>query len=112
MQVKNYWVGDRPGGAWTFQIRDQKSGAVADLTGYSRVFCLLKGSDNEDIEISPLNVMISNPAQGIVTLLWPTESLFTKPGRYVMQLKLENPQTTRTTTVQEILIRELGGVTK
>jgi hypothetical protein len=59
----------------------------------------------------PDNVAITNPDQGIVTFLWPQQSLFTKPGRYVMQVELSSINNQRRTTEQVILVKELGGVT-
>lgn len=112
MQIKNYWVGDRPGGSWVFQVLNQRTGTPESLSGYTSVRVVMLGSNNEEIDIPAANVAVSNAASGIVTFLWPSESLFTKPGRYLLQLEFSSANATRRTTVQEILIRELGGVTK
>jgi hypothetical protein len=112
MQIKNYWVGDRPGGAWTFQVLNQRSGAPESLATFRTARVVMVDSDNNRIEFPTDNVAISDPANGVVTFLWPDGSPFPKAGRYVIQLELENTTTLRRTTVQEILVRELGGVTK
>jgi hypothetical protein len=112
MQIKNYWVGDRPAGAWTFQVLNQRTGAPEPLTSFSQARVILVDSDNNVIDIPTDNVGITDSASGLVTFLWPQQSLFTKPGRYVMQLELGGGLAIRRTTVQEILVRELGGVTK
>lgn len=110
MQSKTYWVGDRPAGAWNFQILDESSGEVQALTGFTSVRVRLLDPKNKPVEIDEQYALISDAATGTVTFYWPTESLFTKPGRYVMQLELTSGTATRRTTVQEIVVRELGGV--
>lgn len=110
MQVKNYWVGDRPAGTWTFQVLDQKTGSIQDLKTYTSARVLMVGPNNESIEVPTNAVVIVDPANGLVNFAWPTVSLFTKAGRYLVQLELSNASTTRKTTVQDILVRDLGGV--
>jgi hypothetical protein len=111
MQSKTFWVGDRPAGAWAIQVRDQKSGEAVSLGGFTTAKVYLLDPMNESIEIPQSYVTISALEQGVVTFLWPQQSLFTKPGRYVMQLELSGPNSTRRTTEQTILVKALGGVT-
>jgi hypothetical protein len=110
MQAKNFWVGDRPAGTWQFQVLDQTTGAAVSLAGFSTVTVLLVDPQNKPLEIPAVNVTIADPASGIVTMQWPSDVLFTKAGRYQLQLQLDGRQGTRRTTVQEILVRKLGGV--
>lgn len=110
MQSKNYWVGDRPAGTWVFQVLDQKTGVVQDLSGYTSATVLMLDPRNESVTIPAGNTVISDPVNGKVTFFWPTDSLFTRAGRYVMQLELDSGTATRKTTVQEIIVRQLGGV--
>jgi hypothetical protein len=111
MQSKTFWVGDRPAGTWAIQVRDQKSGEVMSLGGYTTAKVYLLDPQNKAVEIPSDHVAISNAAQGIVTLLWPQQTLFAKPGRYIMQVELSGTSTVRRTTEQIILVKELGGVT-
>lgn len=111
MQSKNYWVGDRPAGTWVFQILDQTTGAVQDLTSYTSATVTLLDPRNKAVSIPAGSAVISDPTAGKVSFFWPSDSLFTRPGRYVMQVQLDSGTATRKTTVQEILVRELGGVT-
>lgn len=112
METKNYWVGDRPGGAWFFTVLDQETGSTYDVGGFTRVRAILKDSDNKEYIFPEANVSVTNALAGEVTVLWPTESIFTKPGLYVLQLEFYAPSSTRRTSVQEIRVRELGGVTR
>jgi hypothetical protein len=109
---KNFWVGDRPAGTWVFQVLDQKSGVVQDLTGYTSVTVLLLDPRNKPVELPAGSAVISDAPNGRVAFFWPAETLFTAPGVYVMQLQLDSGTASRRTTVQQILVRELGGVIK
>lgn len=112
MNVKNYWVGDRPAGSWTFQILNQKTGEPEDLTPFTEAKVIFVDSDNNQHEFAEEHVAITSAPSGLVVFVWPQESLFTKPGRYVTQVELRGDRAIRKTTVQEILVREIGGVTK
>ena len=111
MQSKNYWVGDRPAGTWVFQVLDQNTGEVVNLSGYQTATVTVLDPRNKAVSIPANSAVISSPIDGQVTFFWPTDSLFTRPGRYVMQLELDSGTALRKTTVQEILVRQLGGVT-
>lgn len=112
METKTYWVGDRPGGAWFFQVRDQKTGLPYNLNGLTAVRAIMLDSDNREVVFPEDNAAITDSTQGLVNFVWPSESVFEKPGRYVMQLEFTGGNTTRRTTVQEIHVKALGGVTK
>lgn len=112
METKTYWVGDRPGGSWFFQVLDQRTGSPFNLAGFTSVKVAMLDSDNNEVVFPDQNARISDFANGSVTFNWPTESVFTRPGRYVLQLVFTGDSATRRTTVQEILVRRMGGVTK
>lgn len=112
MATKTYYVGDRPGGAWTFRVLDQRTGAPYNLAGFTSVRALMLDSDNNEVVFPEENAVITDATAGRVTFLWPTESVFDKPGHYVMQLEFNSPSSTRKTTVQDILVRSMGGVTR
>lgn len=111
MQTKNYWVGDRPAGTWVFQILDQNTGLALDLSGYQKATVTMLDPRNKAVTIPDGSAIISSASEGQVTFFWPNVSLFDKPGRYVMQVELDSGTAVRKTTVQEILVRQLGGVT-
>lgn len=112
MAVKTYYVGDRPGGAWVFQVLDERTGNPVDLSGYPTVKAIMVDSDNKEVVFPTENIAITNAANGNVTFLWPDVSVFTKHGRYVMQLEFSGETATRRTSVQDILVKRLGGVSK
>lgn len=112
MESKTYWVGDRPGPAWIFQVLDQRSGTPYNLTGFPSVTAVMIDTDNRKVTFPADNAVITNPADGVVTFLWPTESVLTRPGIYLLQLEFSGANGTRRTTVQEIRVKTLGGVTR
>lgn len=112
MNVKNYWVGDKPAGTWTIQVLNQRTGDPEDLSNFTEAKVLIVDSDNNVLTFGLHYVVITGAPTGLVTFLWPSESVFTKPGRYAVQLELRGVNAVRHTTVQEILVREIGGVTK
>lgn len=112
MEMKTYWVGDRPGYPWVFQVLNEKTGTPESLGSFHTVKVVLLDSDNDLVEIPQQNVNITNAAEGIVTLVWPSESVFTEPGLYVLQLELIGDTSVRKTTVQNIRVKELGGVNR
>lgn len=112
MQIKTFWVGDRPDPVWFFEVRDQNTGDPYNLTGFTSVTAVMLDTDNREVVFPADNTAIIDAASGRVNFLWPTESVFTKPGRYVMQLKFMGGSAVRRTTVQEFNIKALGGVTK
>jgi hypothetical protein len=107
---KIYWVGDRPGGNWTFTILDQRAGTPVNLSVYNKVSMVVLDPRNKQVDIPDTYTAVTSALDGQVQFLWPQDSIFTIPGRYVMQIKLESPTATRLTTVQEILVRKPGGV--
>lgn len=112
METKTFWVGDRPAGTWTFEVLNQRTGAPENLGAYTTARVKLLDSRNREVELADELTRIADFAGGVVTFNWPQESVFTEPGRYVMQLELSGLSARRHTTVQEILVRELGGVGK
>lgn len=114
MDTKTFWVGDKPGGAWTFQVLDEGTGNPMDLSAYTSARVVIRDTDNNEVELaaSLTNILPFTVAgeQGIVVFAWPSYSVFTKPGRWVMQLELNGNNVSRRTTVQEILVKEFGGV--
>lgn len=110
MEIKTYWVGDRPGPAWIFQVLDERSGTPFNLTRFPNVKAVMVDTDNRRVEFPADNAAITNQTEGIVTFLWPTESVLNRPGIYLLQLEFSGTNGTRRTTVQEIRVKALGGV--
>lgn len=112
MEIKTFWVGDRPAGTWTFQVLNEKTGGVENLSAYTSARVVMVDSRNREIELPDTATRISNAVLGEVVFAWPPDSVFTESGRYQAQLELVGPSATRRTTVQDILVRELGGVVR
>lgn len=111
MDAKTFYVGDRPGGARFYRVLDH-SGNPYNLTGFTQVQAIMLDSDNREVVFPDDNTAITDASTGRVTFLWPDESVFTKPGRYVMQLKFTATGSTRRTSVEEFNIKALGGATR
>lgn len=108
MEIKNHWVGDIPR-PWFIQVRDQESGLPMPLTGFTTVRAVMRGSDNEEIVFDGDNIGVTSAVLGEIRIIWPPESVFTKPGRYVLQVELVGTGAAYKTTVQEINVKQLGG---
>lgn len=110
MAVSNYWVGDIPSAPLTIRVRDSR-GNPLNLLGYTFEVNLL-GSDNEEIDASGGVLQTAGAVDGRLVFRWPTdESLFDKPGEYLLQLELNGPSGTKdSTTAHTIRVRKLGGV--
>lgn len=111
MQVMTFNVGDR-GGSTKIEVRDQRTGIAANLAGYLGIRAILVDTNNREFVLPLENVAITDPALGQVTVTWPQDSIFTEPGFFQLQLELSSPSIVRRTTVQEIRVLKLGGVTK
>lgn len=111
MEIKTFHVGDR-GGSLRVEIRDQRTGQPFSLSGYQGVRAFFVDSDNREFVLPLENVAITDGTAGIVTVILPQESIFTKPGYMQLQLEFSSPSIVRRSTVQEIRVLELGGVTK
>jgi hypothetical protein len=110
METKTYYVGDRPGGASVFRVLNQKTGDPEALTSFTSARVIMLDPRNKEVQIPSINTAISNAALGEVTFLWPSDSVFTRPGPYVMQLELTGGSVSRKTTVVNILVKAMGGV--
>lgn len=111
MEIKTHWVGDRPQ-PWFLQILDDKSGDPFNMTGFTSARIIMKDTDNRETVFSGENVVMNNITGGEVRLFWPADFEFERAGRYVLQLELSGNGVVYKTSTQEILVRELGGVTK
>lgn len=110
MDAKIYWVGEKPGGAMIITVLDS-TGTPANLSQFTSARLRMLDADNHEVYADPSQTQISNPATGRVVFAWPTNrSLFTEPGEYVLQLELSTATAKRYTSVQDILVKELGGV--
>lgn len=83
---KTYYVGQVPAESIVFTVRDERS-IVRNLSGYNGAAVLFAGPDGEPITHNGA-ATITNTTGGIVTFIFGTESIFTVPGDYKVQLKL------------------------
>jgi hypothetical protein len=107
--MKTFYVGERPGGSTRFRILSE-AGVPESLASYTQARVLMLDSDNREVEFPNENTEISDPIGGVVTFLWPSESVFKKAGYYVLQVELIGASATRKTSVLDIHVKRLGGV--
>jgi hypothetical protein len=109
MTISQYWVGQKPAHPITIDVKDS-DGRLVDLSGYTDFTVRLVGSDNEDIDTSGVELQTAGAKYGRFVLRWPsTESLFYKPGEYLLQLEFSNDTNVDFTTTHDIRVRQLGG---
>jgi hypothetical protein len=71
----------------------------------------MKGSKNEDIDLTAGNVQVMDRNRGRVALHFPkTHSVFTKPGDYVFDVELSGPEARDYTSTGTIRVTKLGGI--
>lgn len=113
MEISQYWVGQIPLTNLTLTVKDAY-GRNLNLNIYTDISVRMLGSDNEEVDLTGLNVNRGGSSQGKVILEWPrNRSLFTKAGEYVLQLVLRTADGAMDmTTAQTLRVRELGKVNR
>lgn len=105
-----YELGQIPSRPLVVALKDE-NGQPLNLAPYTTVNFRLKGSNNEDIDLSGGNVQVMDRAGGRVALHFPrTHSVFTKTGDYVFDVELLGAQARDYTTTGTIRVTKLGGV--
>ena len=109
MDIQTFWVGQKPGRPMTITVLDSNYDPV-NLADFTSVYLRMLDSDNNVVDLPASLTTVVNAAQGKVSFSWPSESIFTEPGEYVMQLVLETPSSVNYTNSQAVRVREFGGV--
>lgn len=105
-----YEVGQIPSRPLVVALKDE-SGLPLNLAPYTDVRFRLKGSRNEDIDLSAGSVQVMDRVGGRVALHFPrTHSVFTKPGDYVFDVELNGESARDYTSTGVIRVTKLGGI--
>ena len=113
MEIIHYEVGQIPLRNLTMTVKGSY-GRPANLSVYTDISVRMLGSDNEEVDLTGLNVNRGGASLGKVVLEWPrNRSLFTKSGEYLVQLILRTADGAKDiTSPQLIRVRELGKVNR
>lgn len=112
MEIIHVEKGQIPLKNLTMTVKDGY-GRLVNVSGYTSITARMLGSDNEEVDLTGLNVNRAGAASGRIIVEWPRDrSLFTKRGDYVLQLVLETPNSRDYTKPQTIRVSELGKVIK
>lgn len=105
-----YEVGQIPSRPLVVALKDE-NGQPLSLSVYDTVRFRMKGSSNEDVDLSLGDVQVMDRVQGRVALHFPkTHSVFTKAGDYVFDLELVGNSARDYTTTGVIRVTKLGGI--
>lgn len=105
-----YEVGQIPSRPLVVSLKDE-NGQPLNLSPYSTVRFRMRGSNNENIDLSGGDVQIMDRANGRVALHFPkTHSVFNKTGDYVFDVELLGAEARDYTTTGTIRVTRLGGV--
>jgi hypothetical protein len=102
-----YEVGQIPSRPIVVALKDERGNALS-LAPYNVIRFRMKGSDNEDVDLTDADVQVMGG--GRVALHLPTtRSVFTKKGEYVFDLELSGPFARDYTSTGTIRVTQLGG---
>lgn len=110
MDSGTFWVGEKPGRIYNISVRDGY-GNFLNLAPYTNVEVELIDSDNRRVDLSGAVTSRIDSTTGLVGFAFPQgRSVFTKPGEYLMRVRMESESTLDYTDVATIAVREFGGV--
>ena len=105
----DYEVGEIPSVGLGVEVRDDRDNLI-NTVGYSSVNLELRGTDDEDVDLTGVTITAVPTALGTYVVEWPRDrSIFTKRGKYLMRFELRKLDGTREyTRPTEIRVREFG----
>jgi len=105
-----YEVGQIPSRPLVVALKDE-NGQPLSLSAYDTVRFRMKGSSNEDVDLSAGDVQVMDRNEGRVALHFPkSHSVFTRSGDYVFDLELVGSAGRDYTTTGVIRVTKLGGI--
>jgi hypothetical protein len=106
METITYWVGDVPT-PLTIDVLGSKGQSVNLFAGITNYEVVLQ-HNNSTVDAKSITLDTSAAALGRFIVTWPSESLFTQRGEYLLQLKFSGPGRKESTNAQVIKVKELG----
>lgn len=105
----DYEEGVIPSRPLTLMVRDEFDTPV-DTLGYDSWHIEMRGTDDEDVDLSGVQIVQIPDLLGAFSVIWPkTHSIFDKKGKYVLRLILSRDNGAKDITRSaEIRVREFG----
>jgi hypothetical protein len=107
--ITEYEVGQIPARPLGVIVKDDNDDPV-NLLVYSTYEIELLGSDNEQVDLTGVQLHTEGARNGILAIIWPKDrSLFEKRGEYLLRLVLRDSEGSRDYTRTHTLnVREFG----
>lgn len=106
-----YETGAIPTRPLTLLVRDELDNPV-NVVGYDTYYLELRGTDDETVDLTGINLIEIPEAIGAFSVDWPRgRSLFEKRGKYLLRLVLSRADGSKDITrTAEIRVREFGRI--
>lgn len=106
-----YEVGTRPTRPLTLVVKDELDNPV-NTVGYDSWMLEMRGTDDEDVDLTGVNILEVPNALGVFSVNWPKNRvIFDKRGKYLLRLNLITADGGRDITrIAEIRVRDFGKV--
>lgn len=107
--ITEYEVNQIPAKPLGILVKDDNDNA-ANLVVYSNISIELLGSDNEEVDLTGVQLHTEGARNGILAVIWPKDrSLFTQRGDYLLRLVLRDSEGSRDyTRTHTLRVREFG----
>lgn len=106
--IGDFWVGQVPAQPMQISVTDER-GFPVDLSRYTTVALKMLDGDNRTIDTSNGVLTVQSALQGRLSYAWPSTSLFSRPGVYIMQLELAGTGVKDITRTVPVRVRRFGG---
>ena len=105
----DYEVGEIPSVGLGVEVRDDRDNPISTI-GYSSATLEIRGSDDEDVDLTGVTVERVPAYLGTYVVNWPKDrSIFTKKGKYLLRLVLRKSDgSVEYTRPTEIRVRDFG----
>lgn len=100
-----FWVGQIPAAPLAMDVINQRGNSI-DLSKYSEINLIMLGADNRRKKLQGNLTVNANTAQVIYN--WAGQSLFDRPGEYLIQLELIGNGAVDYSSPQTFIVRQLG----
>lgn len=109
MERGTFWVGEKPGRVITISVYDEL-GKPFNLTPYTGVSLEILDTDNNVVDLTGSTTSVTDGIGGKIGFVFPSDrSIFTKPGEYLVRVKMTTATALDYTDAGGITVRKFGG---